>query len=231
MKTIGMIGGMSWESSAEYYTGISRGMKARLGGHNNGRSILLTLNFEEIKQMQSEGRWQEAGVVMADAARRLQSAGADFVVLCTNTMHKVAQDIEAAIDIPFLHIVTPTAAAISAAGFNRVGLLGTAFTMEQDFYRRRMEDVHGIEVVVPPARERERVHQIIYERLCHGDIRPEDRREYQDIIGGLQAEGAQGVILGCTEITLLVKPEHSSLPVFDTTRLHCEAAVEMALQP
>lgn len=229
MKTIGMLGGMSWESSAEYYAAINRGMKARLGGHNNGRSLLLTVNFEDVKTMQSEARWDDAAELMAAGARTLRSGGADFILLCTNTMHKVAHAIEEAVDIPFLHIVDPTGEAIRRSGLRRVGLLGTAFTMEQDFYRRRMEHGYGVEVIVPPGPERDVVHRTIFDRLCHGEVRAQDRRAFQDIIGGLQAEGAEGVILGCTEITLLIGEEHSPLPVFDTTRLHCAAAVEMAL--
>lgn len=229
MKTIGLIGGMSWESSAEYYRLINQGMKSRLGGHRNARSIMATVCFEEIKHLQHEGRWDELGQQMQQAARQVVAGGADFVVLCTNTMHRVAPAIEAVLDVPFLHIVDPTAEALRQAGIQRVGLLGTRFTMEQDFYRQRMEDRHGIKVLVPEDAERDIVHDVIYDELCHGIVRDASRAAYQQIIAGLQAEGAQGVILGCTEIMLLIGPQDSALPVFDTTALHAMAAVDMAI--
>jgi len=229
MKTIGLIGGMSWESSAEYYRLINQGMKARLGGHRNARSIMATVCFEEIKQLQHAERWDELGQQMQQAARQVVAGGADFVVLCTNTMHRVAPAIEEVLSVPFLHIVDPTAAALRAAGVQRVGLLGTRFTMEQDFYRRRMEDLHGIKVLVPDDAERDIVHDVIYDELCHGIVRDESRAAYQRIIATLQADGAQGVILGCTEIMLLIGPQDSALPVFDTTALHAMAAVDMAI--
>jgi len=229
MKTIGLIGGMSWESSAEYYRLINQGMKSRLGGHRNARSIMATVCFEEIKQLQHEGRWDELGQQMQQAARQVVAGGADFVVLCTNTMHRVAPAIEAVLEGPFLHIVDPTAEALRQAGIQRVGLLGTRFTMEQDFYRQRMEDRHGIKVLVPEVAERDIVHDVIYDELCHGIVRDGSRAAYQQIIAALQAEGAQGVILGCTEIMLLIGPQDSTLPVFDTTALHAMAAVDMAI--
>ena len=228
MKTIGLIGGMSWESSAEYYRLINQGMKTRLGGHRNARSVMVTVCFEEIKTLQHAERWEDLGSQMQQAARQVEAGGADFVVLCTNTMHKLAPAIEAVLDVPFLHIVDPTADALRRAGIERVGLLGTRFTMEQDFYRTRMEQRHGIQVVIPDQDDRTLVHDIIYDELCHGVVRRESRAVYQRIIESLKAGGAQGVILGCTEITLLIKPEDSALPTFDTTELHAMAAVALA---
>ena len=229
MKTIGLIGGMSWESSAEYYRVINQDMKTRLGGHRNARSVMVTVCFEEIKALQHEQRWDELASRMKDAALQVQAAGADVVLLCTNTMHRVAPAVEAELEIPFLHIVDPTAQALRDAGIDRVGLLGTAFTMEQDFYRGRMQDRHGIEVVVPHAPERALVHQIIYDELCHGIVRDASRVEYQRIIAGMEAQGVGGVILGCTEIAMLIGPDDVALPVFDTTALHAQAAVTWAL--
>ncbi|UDM53226.1 aspartate/glutamate racemase family protein [Cupriavidus sp. MP-37] len=229
MKTIGLIGGMSWESSAEYYRLINQEMKARLGGHNNARSLMATVCFEEIKSLQHAGQWDELGRLMQQAARQVQAGGADFVLLCTNTMHRVAPAIEAVLTVPFLHIVDPTAHALQQAGIGRVGLLGTRFTMEEDFYRGRMRDMHGIDVVVPDLAGRERVHAIIYEELCHGIVRDAARADYQRIIAGLAAQGAEGVILGCTEITLLIGQGDVALPVFDTTALHAQAGVTLAL--
>ncbi|QOT78183.1 aspartate/glutamate racemase family protein [Cupriavidus basilensis] len=230
MKTIGLIGGMSWESSAEYYRLINQDMKQRLGGHHNARSVMVTVSFEQIKALQHAQRWDELGEAMRQAALQVQAAGADFVLLCTNTMHRVAPVLEAALDIPFLHIVDPTAQALRGAGIRRVGLLGTAFTMEQDFYRGRMQDKHGIEVVVPDAADRALVHGIIYDELCHGIVRDASRDVYRRIIGGLQAQGVGGVILGCTEIALLIGQDDVALPVFDTTALHAQAAVGLALE-
>ncbi|HWW04647.1 aspartate/glutamate racemase family protein [Collimonas sp.] len=229
MKTIGLIGGMSWESSAEYYRLINEGMKTRLGAHNNARSLMVTVNFQEIKELQHDGRWDAAGNLMAAAACQLAAGGADFVVLCTNTMHKVAAAIDSAVTIPLLHIADATGAAIQRAGIQRVGLLGTAFTMEQDFYKGRLKEKFGLDVITPNEADRLLVHTIIYDKLCHGQIHESDRKEYQRIIASLQADGAEGVILGCTEIMLLIKSTDVSLPIFDTTQLHCDAAIEMAL--
>lgn len=231
MKTIGLIGGMSWESSAQYYRLINQGMKARRGGHCNARSIMATVCFEEIQALQHDGRWDELAVRMQEAARQVQAGGADFVVLCTNTMHRLAPAIEAALTVPFLHIVDPTAAALQAAGIRKVGLLGTRFTMEQDFYRGRMQEQHGIEVVVPSEPQRQSVHDIIYTELCHGTVREESRAVYRRVVEDLQSHGAAGVILGCTEITLLIGEGDVPLPVFDTTSLHAQAAVAMADVP
>lgn len=229
MKVIGLIGGMSWESSAEYYRLINEGMKARLGGHHNARSLMSTVSFEEVKTLQHEGRWDELGDLMRQAAMQLEAGGADFVVLCTNTMHKLAHVIEAAIGVPFLHIADPTANAVRLAGFRRVCLLGTRFTMEQDFFRERLERLHGLEVLVPDEADRTAVHDIIYNELCHGIVREASRASFQSAVEKARAAGAQAVILGCTEISLLIKPEDSPLPVFDTTALHARAAVALAL--
>jgi aspartate racemase len=229
MKTIGLIGGMSWESSAEYYRMINLEMKRRLGGHNNARSLMLTVNFHEIEALQHQGEWDTLAALMQDAARQLEAGGADCIVLCTNTMHKVATEIEAAVSIPFLHIADPTAEAIKQQGFSKIGLVGTRFTMEHDFYRGRLESRHDLSVLTPNDTDRDIVHKVIYEELCHGKMQDASRRQYQRVIDDLRARGAQAVILGCTEITLLIKPEHSSLPVFDTTRIHADAAVSFAI--
>jgi aspartate racemase len=230
MKTIGLIGGMSWESSVEYYRLINQGVKARLGGHNNAKSLMVTVNFQEIQMLQSEGRWEELGSQMANAARQLEKGGADFILLCTNTMHKLTSDIEGAVKIPFLHIADAAAKAIKSAGMKKVGLLGTRFTIEEEFYRERLESRHGIGVVIPNEKDRAVVHRVIYDELCHGTVRDSSRQEYQRIIEWLKANGGEGVVLGCTEITLLIKPANASLPVFDTTQIHAAQAVELAIE-
>lgn len=230
MKTIGLIGGMSWESSAEYYRLINQASKQRLGGHHNVPSLMLTVNFGEVEALQHHGAWDVLGEKMAAAALQLEGGGADCIVLCTNTMHKLAASIEGAVRIPLLHISDPTGEAIRNASISRVGLLATRFTMEQDFYRRRLEEKYGLTVLVPPRPEREIIHRVIYDELCHGQVREQSRREYQRAIDGFAAQDAHAVILGCTEITLLIEPQHSSLPVFDTTRLHAEGAVDWALK-
>jgi aspartate racemase len=229
MKTIGVIGGMSWESSAEYYRLLNRHAKARLGGHHNARSLLLTVDFASIEANQRAGDWQALGEQMADAARRLERGGADLVILATNTMHRVCESIEQAIKVPFLHIADPTGAALRAAGVERVGLLGTRYTMEQTFYTGRLRERYGLDTLVPDDGERAEVHRIIYDELCHGSVGDASRKVYQRVIEHLAERGAQAVILGCTEITLLIKPEDSVLPVFDTTALHAQAAVEWAI--
>jgi aspartate racemase len=230
MKTIGVIGGMSWESSAEYYRLLNRHAKARLGGHHNARSLLLTVDFASIEANQRAGDWHALGEQMADAARQLERGGADLVILATNTMHRVCESIEQAITVPFLHIADPTGAALRAAGVERVGLLGTRYTMEQTFYTGRLRERFGLETLVPDDNERADVHRIIYDELCHGNVDDASRKVYQRVIEHLAARGAQAVILGCTEITLLIKPEDSVLPVFDTTALHAQAAVEWAIK-
>ncbi|MFG1616255.1 aspartate/glutamate racemase family protein [Nonomuraea wenchangensis] len=228
MRTIGLLGGMSWESSAEYYRLLNEETRKRLGGHHCAKSILLTVDFAEIEAMQREGRWDEAADALAEAATTLERAGADMVLLCTNTMHRVADAIEAAVGVPFVHLVDATARSVAAAGITTVGLLATRFTMEMDFYRDRMRR-HGVEVVVPEEPDRTVVHDVIYQELTQGRVEDSSREEYRRIIAGLARRGAQGVILGCTEITLLVGPADSPVPVFDSTRIHVETAVGMAL--
>jgi aspartate racemase len=229
VKTIGLIGGMSWESTVPYYRHINELVKQRLGGLHSARVVLYSVDFHDIERLQHAGRWEDAGAHLAGAGRALEAAGAHFLVLCTNTMHKVAPAIEAAVAIPLLHIADPTAAAIRRAGIGTVGLLGTRFTMEDDFYRDRLESQHAIRVVVPNAEDRVRVHRVIYEELCRGVVREESRAEYRGVIDRLRLLGAEGVILGCTEIAMLVSPSDSPVPVFDTTSLHAASAVETAL--
>ena len=229
MKTIGLIGGMSWESTVPYYRQVNEGIKARLGGLHSARVVLYSVDFHEIEQLQYAGDWAAAGDMMADAARRVQAAGADLLVLCTNPMHKVAPQIEAAVSIPLLHIADATGAAITAAGHRTVGLLGTRFTMEQDFYRQRLQQAHGLQVIVPEADDRTVVHDVIYDELCRGVIRDEARAAYRRIMDELVDRGADAIILGCTEIGLLVGAQDARVPLFDTTALHASAAVEAAL--
>ena len=230
MKTIGLLGGMSWESSIEYYRLINQLVKARLGGHHSARSLMLSVDFAEVERMQREARWDDAAAHLSDAARSLERGGADFIVLCTNTMHKVADSIERSVRIPLLHIADPTAQSILDGGLTRVGLLGTRFTMEQDFYRGRLTARHGLEVLIPEAGDREIVHRIIYEELVLGRVEEASRERYLEIMNRLVEAGAQGIILGCTEIGLLVRAEDTRVPLFDTTRLHAAAAVERALE-
>lgn len=229
MKTIGLIGGMSWESTVPYYRQVNEGIKARLGGLHSAKVVLYSVDFHEVERLQRDGDWDAAGELLADAARRLQAAGADLLVLCTNTMHKVAPRMEAAVSIPLLHIADATAAAITAAGHRTVGLLGTRFTMEQDFYRQRLEEKHGLQVLVPETEDRDVVHDIIYDELCRGVIRDTSRDAYRRIMDELVDRGAGAIILGCTEIGLLVGPQDARVPLFDTTALHANAAVEAAL--
>jgi aspartate racemase len=230
MKTIGLIGGMSWESSAGYYRLINQETKRRLGGHHNATSVLVTVDFAEVERLQHDGDWEQLGSMLAGAARQLERAGADVVVLCTNTMHKLADHITRAVNIPMLHIADAVGQSVQRAGQKRVGLLGTRFTMEQAFYADRMRRQFGIETIVPSAGDRQQVHDIIYQELCHGVIRDESRAAYQSIIARLAAEGAESVVLGCTEIGLLISPGDSSLPVHDSTGIHALAAVEFALR-
>lgn len=228
MRTIGLIGGMSWESSAEYYRIINQRVRDQLGPLRSAQVLLYSVDFGPVEQAQHAGRWDDAALILEDAARRLQAGGAECVVLCTNTMHRVAPRIEAAVSIPFLHIADATAAAALEAGTLTVGLLGTAFTMEQDFLTSRLA-AQGLTVLVPDADERKDVHRIIYEELCVGVISDASRQVYQRVIKALAARGAQAVILGCTEICLLIQPEHCDLPLLDTTALHAQAAVAFAL--
>jgi len=229
MKTIGLIGGMSWESSADYYRIINKTVHARLGGFHSAKSVMISVDFAEIEILQQQGRWQDAAVLLAGAARSLEMAGADFVVLCTNTMHKLADEIEASIHIPFLHIADATAEVIQAVGVQKIGLLGTRFTMEEPFYKGRLTEKYGLEVVTPEAVDREIVHGVIYDELVKGVIRPESKAQYLAIIERLVAQGAEGVILGCTEIGLLVQDGDCRVPLYDTTRIHAQAAVDFAL--
>jgi aspartate racemase len=228
MRNIGLIGGMSWESSAEYYRLLNEETRRRLGGHHCARSLMLTVDFAEIEALQRAGDWETAGRLLAEAAGTLERAGAEMVLLCTNTMHLVAGVIEAGIGVPFIHIVDSTAARITAAGLTTVGLLGTRFTMEMDFYRSRMRE-HGLEVLVPAEPDRTLVHDVIYRELTQGRVEDSSRTAYRRIIADLAERGAQGVILGCTEITLLVGPQDSPVPVFDSTRIHVEHALDLAL--
>ncbi|RRQ26365.1 aspartate/glutamate racemase family protein [Rhodococcus sp. Eu-32] len=227
-RVIGLLGGMSWESSALYYRLINEGVRDRLGGIHSARCILDSLDFAEVEALQVAGDWDSAATLLAEEAVNLQHAGAEIVVLCTNTMHKVADAIEAAVSIPVLHIADATAAAVKHTEVTRVGLLGTAFTMEQSFYRERLEN-SGLGVVVPSSDDRADVHRIIYEELCRGIITDSSREVYRRIISSLVAEGAQGIILGCTEIELLVSSEDSPVPVFPTTAIHADAAVEWSI--
>ncbi|WP_457091637.1 aspartate/glutamate racemase family protein [Microvirga sp. P5_D2] len=229
-KTIGLIGGMSWESSAEYYRIINQEMQRRLGGVHSARCLMWSVDFDEIKQLQHAGEWDRLADHMKDAAVRLERGGADFIVLCTNTMHRLADAISSSVEIPLLHIADPTAERIKAEGPARIGLLGTAFTMEQDFYKGRLHQRHGLDVIVPDADDRQIVHEIIYKELVLGKINPESRQAYRAIIARLIERGAQAVILGCTEIMLLVSDEDSAVPLFDTTTIHAIAAVDHALE-
>jgi aspartate racemase len=229
MRTIGLIGGMSWESTVPYYRQINEGVRQRLGGLHSAKLVLYSVDFHEIERLQQDGDWTQAGIVLADAARALEAAGAEFLVLCTNTMHKLASVLEAAVSIPLLHIADATAAEIKAAGLHRIGLLGTRYTMEQDFYVERLRD-RGLDVLIPGEAEREIVHRVIYDELCRGRIDPDSRTRYRAIIAGLVERGAQAIILGCTEIGLLVDNADSRVPLFDTTRIHALAAVAHALE-
>jgi aspartate racemase len=228
MKTIGLIGGMSWESTVPYYRLINEAIKDRLGGLHSAKIVLYSVDFHDIELLQRTGDWETAGEQLAEAARRLEAAGADFLLICANTMHKVAGAVEKAVSIPLLHVVDPTARAIRAAGLQNVGLLGTRFTMEQAFYIDRLRQ-HGLHVITPDQHDRDFVHRSIYEELCVGKFLDASRDEYRRVIGELAAQGAQAIILGCTEIALLVKPEDSPLPMFDTTSIHANAAVDYAL--
>ena len=226
---IGLIGGMSWESSAEYYRIINREVQKRLGGVHSARSLMWSVDFGEIERLQHLGDWDKLTQQMIDAAIRLERGGADFVLMCTNTMHRMAGAVSEAINVPLLHIADPTAEKIRAAGFGKVGLLGTAFTMEQDFYKVRLKELFDLEVIVPKGEDRRIVHEIIYKELVAGKVFPQARNLYREIIARLVAKGAQAIILGCTEIMLLVSDEDSAVPLFDTTTIHAIAVVDRAL--
>jgi aspartate racemase len=229
MKRIGLLGGMSWESSAEYYRLINEATRDRLGGLHSADCLLRSVDFVEIEELQRSGEWERAGALLAAEAATLVAAGAELLVLCTNTMHKVADAITAAIDVPFVHIADTTAHAVRAAALETVGLLATGYTMEQDFYVGRLQDVHGLRVLVPDEPDRRIVHSVIYDELCVGVIDDASREHYRRIMRDLAGQGAQGILLGCTEIDLLVGPDDAPVPVFDTTRLHAHRAVELAL--
>jgi len=228
VKTIGLIGGMSWESTALYYRLLNQAVARRLGGLHSAQLILYSVDFHEIELFQQQGAWDEAGARLHDAAQALERGGAEFLVLCTNTMHKVAGAITAGVGIPLLHIGDATAAAINRAGVKRVGLLGTRFTMDQDFYRGRLE-AHGLSVVLPSPEDRKLVNRVIYDELCLGEVRDESRDEYRRIIKDMVTAGGEGIILGCTEIGMLIGAGDSPVPTFDTTQIHADAAAEYAL--
>jgi aspartate racemase len=229
MKTIGLIGGMSWESSIEYYRIINETVRDKLGGLHSAKSVMVSVDFAEIEALQHQGQWREATQMMIDAARNVERGGADFVIICTNTMHKMADDVQQAINIPLLHIADATAAKIKGQGLSKVGLLGTKFTMEEDFYKGRLVDRHGLEVLIPDDQQREMVHRVIYDELCLGQVKADSKAKYVELMADFTEAGAEGIILGCTEIGLLVDAGDSAVPLFDTTYIHAVAAVEYAL--
>ncbi|WP_129688831.1 aspartate/glutamate racemase family protein [Gottfriedia acidiceleris] len=229
MKTIGLIGGMSWESSLLYYQIMNERVKEKLGGHHSAKSLLYSVDFQEIKTLQFEDRWDELTKIMIEIAKKLETSGADCLVICTNTMHKMAKEVEESVKIPLLHIADATAKEIVNNEIKKIALLGTAFTMEHDFYKGRLIEQFGLDVIVPNEAERKLVHNIIYEELCLGIVKEESKQVYLNIIDHLIEQGAEAVILGCTEITMLISQENCSIPVFDTTRIHAESAVDFAL--
>jgi amino-acid racemase len=229
MKRIGLLGGMSWESSSEYYRFLNEEVRARCGGLHSADCLLRSVDFTDIEPLQRSGQWDQAGARLAAEARALVGAGAEILVLCTNTMHKVADAISAAVDVPFVHIADATGEAVRARGLTTVGLLATAYTMEQDFYTGRLKEAHGLNVLVPGAADRRIVHDVIYNELCVGVISDSSREQYRRIMSELCERGAEGIVLGCTEVDLLVAPEDAPVPVFDTTRLHVQKAVDLAL--
>jgi aspartate racemase len=229
MKTIGLVGGMSWESTAEYYRIINQRVKEKAGGFHSGKIVMVSVDFDEVESRQHRGEWRELTVMMIDAAQRVERAGADFLLIGTNTMHLMAGEVQDSIRIPLLHIVDVTAEAVKARSFKTVGLLGTSFTMEQDFYKGRLRQKHGLDVIVPEDNDREVIHAILYNELCLGEIKEKSKRAFQEIIARLEARGAQGIILGCTEIPLIVGQKDYEITLFDTTTLHAEAAVDFAL--
>jgi len=230
MKTIGLLGGMSWESTLSYYKTINKGVKKRLGGLHSADIALYSVDFDPIEKLQHEGNWDGTAEILAEAARRVEAAGADFLLICTNTMHKVAPQVQNAINIPLVHIADATAEVLKSQGIKKVGLLGTAFTMEQDFYKGRLTDRYGLDVIVPDANDRSFIHRVIYEELCRGTVTAEAKEGYLHIIDRLAADGAEAVILGCTEIGLLVRQDDTQVRLFDTTAVHAQAAVEASLR-
>ena len=229
MKTIGMIGGMSWKSSIEYYRIINETVRTELGGLHSAKSMMVSVEFAEIEALQHQDRWGEAAKILIAAARSLESGGADFAIICTNTMHKLYNKIQQSVRIPLLHIADATAELIKAQGIQKIALLGTRFTMEENFYKGRLIEKYGLDVIIPGSEDMENIHRIIYDELCAGIIQPDSKQKYTDIIRRLAKEGAEGIILGCTEIGLLVKQEDSPVPLFDTTEIHARAAVKYAL--
>ena len=230
MKTIGLIGGMSWESSQEYYRIINETIKERLGGLYSAKIIMYSVNFEEIEKLQHQGEWKQLTKLMIDAAQRIEKGGADFILICTNTMHKMAEDVKNSITIPLLHIADAAAEKVKEKGLKKVGLLGTKFTMEEDFYKGRLKEKYDLDVIIPNDEERQTVHDIIYNELCLGEIKQPSREQYKKIIQNLAARGAEGIILGCTEIPLLIRQEDIDVPLFDTTMIHAQSAVEYAIK-
>lgn len=229
MKTIGLLGGMSWESTELYYRLINEGVKNKLGGLHSARIAMISVDFDPIEKLQHSGQWEQTGRLLAEDARKIEAAGADFLLICTNTMHKVAPQVEAAVDIPLLHLADVTADRIKEHQLNTIGLLGTNFTMEQDFYKGRLIDRHGLNVIVPSEADRQVIHRIIYDELCLGVVKEASRKEYLRIMEKMRSDGADGIIEGCTEIVMLVQQAHTAIPLFDTTAIHAEAAVAMAL--
>jgi aspartate racemase len=230
MKVIGLVGGMSWESTAEYYRIINQTVKERLGGHNSAKILLYSVNFSELVKLQRQGGWEEATEFVCEAARRVELGGADCILICTNTMHKMAAEVQRAVMIPLLHIADATAMAIKKKGIGRVALLGTKYTMEEEFYKGRLRAKYGFKVLIPPKEDRNIINQIIYDELCLGRIEEESKKLFVRIIGALENKGAEGVILGCTEISLLIKGHDTPLELFDTTAIHAQAAVDFALE-
>ncbi|WP_330471584.1 aspartate/glutamate racemase family protein [Vibrio harveyi] len=229
MKTIGLIGGMSWESTANYYQIINREVKARLGGLHSGKVCLYSVDFAEIETLQHQGRWDDTAIILAQAAKSVEAGGADFILICTNTMHKVADQIQQAVNVPLVHIADATAEQLVMDGIKKVGLLGTRFTMEQDFYKQRLIDKFGVDVVVPSSDDQTIAHDVIYNELCKGEVHDDSRQHYLTIIEKLVEQGAEAVILGCTEIAMLVESQHTDVKLYDTTEIHAKAAVEKAL--
>lgn len=229
MKTIGLLGGMSWESTESYYRLLNEGVKEALGGFHSAKVVLYSVDFDEIEKLQHQGKWDEMAEILTKAAQGVEKAGADFILICTNTMHKVAPQVQAGISVPLLHIADATAEEIIKAGIKKIGLLGTAFTMEEEFYKGRLEKEYGLEVLIPDASDRAIVHQVIYDELCLGQIKETSRKEYLRVIDTLVARGAEGIILGCTEIAMLVEPQTTDVRLFDTTTIHAQKAIEKAL--
>ena len=229
MKTIGLIGGMSWESSIEYYRIINQEIQKKLGGVHSAKSVMVSLDFAEIEELQNQGNWDEATRIMVETAQLVEKGGADFVLICTNTMHLMAEEVQAGVNIPLLHIADATAQAVKQRELDIIGLLGTRFTMEKEFYRGRLEELHQLKVLIPDREKREQVHRVIYDELVQGMITDDSREIYREVIDTLVAGGAQGIVLGCTEIGLLVKQEDVPVPVFDTMEIHARAAVDAAL--